>query len=173
MKLVVRLSTVLVCALLTWGCDAQVKSPAVVASSQAAKGTPQPKLPTIKLLIGSLEMTAEIARTGRQIETGMMWRTNMAEMEGMIFVFPDVAQRAFWMKNCLLPLSCAYIAADGTIIELHDMKPFDESSIRSTSDRIQYVLEVNQGWFKRHNIKPGVLISTELGSLKEAFFQKR
>jgi uncharacterized protein len=127
----------------------------------------------VKLLIGNLELTAEIARTARQIETGMMWRTSMAEMEGMIFAFPDAGPRSFWMKNCPLPLSCAYIAADGTILELHDMKPFDESSIPSKSDRVQFVLEVNQGWFQRHGVKPGTLVSTDLGSLKETFFQKR
>jgi hypothetical protein len=115
-------------------------------------------------------MTAEICRTREEIETGMMWRTNMAEMNGMFFVFLDATPRAFWMKNCPLPLSCAYIAPDGTILETHDMKPFDESPIESKADRIQFVLEVNQGWFKRHNIGPGTLIRTERGTLLETFF---
>jgi len=167
---------VLVCASLAQGCGAQPSAaPATAPTTVPAKveGKPQARLPVIKLLIGSLELTAEIARTPRQIETGMMWRTNMAEMEGMIFIFPDAGPRSFWMKNCPLPLSCAYIAADGTILELHDMKPFDESSIPSKSDRVQFVLEVNQGWFQRHGVRPGTLVSTDLGSLKETFFQNR
>lgn len=167
---------ILICASLAQGCSAQPSAAPAAASTTASargQGTPQARLPTVKLLIGSLELTAEIARTPHQIETGMMWRTNMAELEGMVFVFPEAGPRSFWMKNCPLPLSCAYIAADGTILELHDMKPFDESSIPSKSDRVQFVLEVNQGWFQRHGVKPGMPVSTELGSLKETFFQKR
>ncbi len=159
-----------------FGCDksAAVKtSPAAVSSSAEARGKPQAKLPTVKLWIGPHVVTAEIARTPPQIMTGMMWRTNLAEMDGMIFIFPDVAPRSFWMKNCPLPLSCAYIGADGTILETHPMKPFDESAIQSKSDRIQFVLEMNTGWFERNKIGPGVLVRTEKGTLQETFFGRR
>lgn len=169
-----RFSWLLACALLTSGCGAQTKAPAAaVEPVKEAKGTPQPLLPTVKLHVSNLEVTAEICRTPKQIETGMMWRTNLNEMSGMIFVFNDVEPRSFWMKNCPLPLSCAYIDPDGNIAELHDMKPFDESPIPSQSDRVQYVLEMNQGWFQRHDVKPGTLISSELGTLRETFFQRR
>ncbi len=173
-NLATRCCWLLFCALLAHGCGAQTKAPVAAAEPvKELKGRPQPTLPTVKLHVGSLEITAEIARTGKQIETGMMWRTNMHEMSGMIFVFPDAGPRSFWMKNCPLPLSCAYIDSEGAILELHDMKPFDESSIPSRSDRVQYVLEMNRGWFDRHGVRPGMLITTELGSLKETFFQRR
>jgi len=161
------------------GCDNSMsaRSSATVEPSpeaaQPKRGKPQPKLPTVKLWIGPHEVVAEIARTRDQIETGMMWRTNLAEMEGMIFVFPKVESRSFWMKNCPLPMSCAYIGADGTILETHPMKPFDESSIESKSDRIQFVLEMNAGWFERNKAGPGTLIRSAKGTLQETFFGRK
>lgn len=131
---------------------------------------PQPKLATLKLWIGTNEITAEIARRPIEIQTGMMWRTNMAEMDGMLFVFPNPSKVSFWMRNTLLPLSCAYIDSEGTILELHHMKPKDETSIPSASDRVRYVLEMNQGWFDRHGVKPGMLVTTESGPLGQIFF---
>lgn len=129
----------------------------------------QPRLQTLKLWVGPQEITAEIAYTPIQIETGMMWRTNMAEMEGMLFAFGRPFQASFWMKNTLLPLSCAYISPEGTILEIHDMKPRDESPIRASTDQVQYVLEMNKDWFKRHNVEVGALVTTERGTLQQIF----
>jgi uncharacterized protein len=167
------------------GCGSSDKPAPKVAEQPAAKTNAlpaapfddsptnaQPKLATLKLWIGSEEVIAEIAATGIQIQTGMMFRTKMEENEGMLFVFPSALPRSFWMKNCILPLSCAYIDPEGVIAETHHMKPHDETPILSKSDRIQYVLEMNQGWFERHNIKPGALVRTERGSLAETFFRR-
>jgi uncharacterized membrane protein (UPF0127 family) len=132
----------------------------------------QPKLQTLKLLIGPEEVIAEIAITEKEVMTGMMHRTSMGENEGMLFVFGVPHQAAFWMKNTILPLSCAYIDPDGVILETHEMKPLDETSIQAATNRVQYVLEMNKGWFDRHNIKPGALVRTERGSLPETFFRR-
>ena len=133
----------------------------------------QPKLKTLKFWLGAEELITELAISPKEIETGMMFRTQMAENEGMIFVFAGPRQVAFWMRNTLVPLSCAYIDPEGTILELHDMQPKDETPIPSTSARVQYVLEVNQGWFKRHNIAVGTQIRTERGTLAETFFRRQ
>jgi uncharacterized membrane protein (UPF0127 family) len=103
----------------------------------------------------------------------MMFRTNMAEMEGMLFVFPQPQQVAFYMKNTLLPLSCAYIDSEGTILETFEMQPLNETAIPSKSTQVQYVLEMNKGWFDRHNIRPGVAISTERGTFPQTFRRRR
>jgi uncharacterized protein len=132
-------------------------------------GHPQPKLPAMKLWVGTNEIAAELARTFPQIQTGMMRRTNMAEMEGMLFCFPQPHQIAFYMKNTLLPLSCAYIDSEGTILEIYDMKPLDITPIPSKSDQIQYVLEMNQGWFQRHGVRPGIAVATEKGTFPQTF----
>ena len=133
----------------------------------------QPRLQTIKLWLGTNELETELALTVPQIQAGMMWRTNMGEMEGMLFAFGAPRQVSFWMKNTLLPLSCAYIDPEGTILEIYDMKPKDESPIPSVSDRIQYVLEVNQGWFQRHNVSTGTVVTTEYGPLSRTFRPNR
>ncbi len=130
----------------------------------------QAKLPTIKVKVDNQELITEIAVRQIEIATGMMFRTNMPENEAMIFVFPDAAPRSFYMRNCFVPLSAAYIAPSGEIFQIIDMKPHDETGIPSQSDSIQFVLEVPQGWFKRHNVGVGSTVRTERGSLQETFF---
>ena len=146
---------------------------ATAASPDPDSGRPQPTLPTLKLWLGAHEVVTEIARTPLEHQVGMMWRTNMAEMEGMIFIFDDADRRAFWMRNTIVPLDIAYIAPDGTLLEVHAAQPRNEASIPSDSERVQFVLEMRQGWFQRNNVKPGMLIRTEKGSLQETFFRRR
>jgi len=133
----------------------------------------QPRLATIKLWIGPEQMSTEMAVTEMQERTGMMFRTNMAESEGMIFVFPMPQRADFWMMNTILPLSAAYIDPDGQILEIHDLQPHDTNSVNAATDNIQYVLETPQGWFKRHNIREGTVIASEKGTLRKTFFEDR
>ena len=133
----------------------------------------QPRLPVIKLLLGTNEIAAELARTPTQWQTGMMFRQEVGEQEGMLFVFPGTQRASFYMKNTKVPLSCAYIDPEGTILEIHDLKPFDEQPVPASSDRVQYVLETAQGWFLRHQVNVGTLIQTERGTLARTFFRPR
>jgi uncharacterized membrane protein (UPF0127 family) len=170
-------------ALILAGCDkpgpraqATPASPPAPAANGAAGFSPtnaQPRLQTIKLWLGPQELTAELALSMPQIMTGMMFRKEMAETEGMLFVFGRAHQASFYMRNTLLPLSCAYIDPEGAILEIHDMKPLDETPIEATSTNIQYVLEVKQGWFERNKVATGTLVRTEMGSLPETFFRRR
>src|SRR5262249_5793958 len=89
----------------------------------------QPKLPTLKLWLGAHELSAEAALTEIQQATGMMYRKEMGENEAMLFAFGRAHQAAFYMKNTYVPLSGAYIDSEGTILEIHDMKPLDETPI--------------------------------------------
>jgi uncharacterized protein len=133
----------------------------------------QPKLTTMKLWIGAQELSAELALTHTQVSTGMMHRKEMGTNEGMLFVFERPHRASFYMRNTLIPLSAAYIDGEGTILEIHDLKPLDETPVEANSDKVQYVLETPQGWFKRNSIAIGTVIRTERGSLQEAFFAKR
>ena len=155
------------------GCNkSPVPPPAAAAASGPALPTrAQPKLQTLRLWLGAAELTTELALTDEQVMTGLMFRTNMDEMAGMIFVFPRPHQVAFWMKNCPLPLSCAYITPDGAIAEIHDLQAQDTNSVVANSDQIQFVLEVNQGWFARHHVPTGTFVRTERGTLRETFFR--
>ncbi|HEX4120085.1 MAG TPA: DUF192 domain-containing protein [Verrucomicrobiae bacterium] len=154
------------------GCD---KTPPSTPPVNTSGGPPlptqaQPMLQTIRLWLGSEELSTEMALTPVQEMTGMMFRTNMDEMSGMIFVFQRPSRVAFWMKNCPLPLSCAYITPDGAIAEIHKLEPYDTNSVTADSPDIQYVLEVNQGWFARHHIDVGTTMRTERGTLRQTFF---
>jgi hypothetical protein len=159
------------------GCDKSgAGSGSTAPADDAAPFEPkqaQPKLATIKLWLGPEEMITEMAITAEQQQTGMMFRTNMAENEGMIFVFPVTERASFWMKNCTLPLSIAYIDADGAIQEIHDLQPHDTNSVTSAGANIRFALETPQGWFQRHKVHEGMTVRSEHGSLMETFNQKR
>ena len=127
----------------------------------------QPRLPTLKLQVGNQIVTAELCRRPLEIMTGMMFRTNMLEDEGMLFALAYPQPASFYMKNTLVPLSVAYIDADGRILELHDLRPLDETAVYSRTSRVLYVLEMKQGWFARKGVVPGVTIVTEKGPLKD------
>jgi uncharacterized membrane protein (UPF0127 family) len=127
----------------------------------------QPKLPTTKLWLGNQELISELAMTAESQQAGMMFRTNMAENEAMLFVFAGPHRAGFWMMNTILPLSAGYIDPDGILLEIHDLQPGNTNTVLAASDRIQFVLEVNQGWFQRHNISTGTLIRAQSGPLKQ------
>lgn len=133
----------------------------------------QPRLQTIKLFVGAETLSTELAMKDVEIYTGMMWRTNMPDGEAMLFVFPVPDQRSFYMRNTYVPLSAAYIDPQGIIQEIHDLHPRVETSVPSQSQNIQYVLEVPQGWFKRHNVSTGALVRTQFGEMKRSFNFRR
>ncbi len=130
---------------------------------------PQPKLQTMKIYLGPETLDAELALTSMQEETGLMYRTNITDETAMIFVLPGPQRASFWMTNCPISLSCAYIGPDGVIEEIRHLEKNDNVPVVATNDNIVYVLEVNDGWFTRHNINPGTLIRTERGSLPDTF----
>lgn len=161
----------LVLALGLQGCDKQAASPVAAATPFGEPTRAQPRLPTMKLYIQTEEMVAELAITEDQLRTGMMFRTNMAPNTGMLFPLPYTQRASFWMKNCPLPLSAAYVDPEGIIQEVHELQPYDTNTVLAASDNIRFVLEAPQGWFKAHRIGPGVAITTERGPLMRTFFR--
>ena len=133
----------------------------------------QQKLATIKLFVGAVEMEAEQALTDRQIKTVMMFRKSMGENAGMLFVFKAPKQQGFWMKNCFVPMSAAYIDPQGRINEIVKLEPHNTNSVMSKSFQIQYVLEAPRGWFKKNGLGPGVTIMTPKGTLPQTYFPGR
>ncbi|MBR3672202.1 MAG: DUF192 domain-containing protein [Spirochaetia bacterium] len=111
-------------------------------------------LQTQEIKINQWKLTVEIAETQEAQEKGLMGRESMAEDHGMLFVYDRDSRKSFWMKNTLIPLSIAYIAADGTIREIYDMEPLSTRIVDSRYS-VRYALEVNQGAFQRHGIKEG------------------
>lgn len=119
-----------------------------------AQTAPQIDLPRIKLSAGMHLIDTQVAATPQQRATGLMLRKDMPQAEGMLFIFEQVSVQCFWMKNTLLPLTAAFVADDGTIVNLVDMKPQTTDSHCSTQP-VRYVLEMNQGWFSKKGIKAG------------------
>ena len=119
-----------------------------------AQNLPQMNLPRIQLSAGMHLIDTQLATTDQQRATGLMFRKEMPQTEGMLFVFEQASQQCFWMKNTLLPLSAAFVADDGTIVNLVEMKPQTTDSHCSTQP-VRFVLEMNQGWFQKKGIKAG------------------
>ena len=97
---------------------------------------------------------AELALTPSQQQTGMMFRRSMATNEGMLFASEDTGVRCFWMRNTLLPLSIAFIADDGTIVNIAEMAPQSDAS-HCSAKPVRFALEMNTGWFAKRGIKAG------------------
>lgn len=128
----------------------------VVASAcaQGVAEAPQRDLPRVTLRAGMHLIHAQVAATHAQRATGLMWRRELGPNEGMLFVFEAPAVQCFWMKNTYVPLTAAFVADDGRIVNLADMRPLDETS-HCSNEPVRYVLEMAQGWFRQRGIGPG------------------
>lgn len=133
---------------------------ALASSSISAQTTGQAQmdLPRAQLQAGMHLIQVQVASTGRQREIGLMWRKEMPVQEGMLFVFEQPAGQCFWMRNTLIPLTAAFIADDGTIVNLADMQPQNDAS-HCSGQPVRFVLEMNQGWFAKRGIRAGQKIS--------------
>ncbi|MGN8554261.1 UNVERIFIED_CONTAM: DUF192 domain-containing protein [Microbacterium sp. SLM126] len=100
---------------------------------------------------------AEVAGTPEARERGLMYRKSMPANAGMLFVFEEKAGHCFWMRNTNLPLSIAFLADDGSIVNIEDMKPQTEDN-HCPRAAVRYALEMNKGWFAQKGIKPGAKI---------------
>ncbi|MFY0479286.1 DUF192 domain-containing protein [Achromobacter marplatensis] len=126
---------------------------ALSAGAQAQTG-PQAPLPTTQLSAGIHIIRAEVANTDATRRDGLMFRKELPGNEGMLFVFEQPDVQCFWMRNTLLPLSIAFIADDGTIVNIDDMAPQTEDP-HCAKKPVRYALEMAQGWFAEHGIKAG------------------
>lgn len=126
---------------------------ALLSATALAQSGPQ-QLPAIQLSAGMHLIQAEVAETQEQRATGLMHRKSMPVNAGMLFVFEQPGVQCFWMKNTLLPLSIAFVADDGSIVNIADMQPMSEAS-HCSAKPVRFALEMNQGWFAKRAIKAG------------------
>jgi hypothetical protein len=124
------------------------------ATPALAQTGPQPPLPSVRLNAGIHVIQAEVASAPDERATGMMFRKEMPLNAGMLFAFEQPGVQCFWMKNTLLPLSAAFIADDGSVVNIADMKP-QTSESHCSAKPVRYVLEMNQGWFAKRGIAAG------------------
>ncbi|HZP87945.1 MAG TPA: DUF192 domain-containing protein [Burkholderiales bacterium] len=109
---------------------------------------------TYPLKIKGHALRAELARTEDEKRTGLMFRKSLPENAGMLFVYQNEGPWAMWMRNTYVPLSVAFIDAQGTILNIEDMQPLTEES-HQAAGKAKYALEMNQGWFSKRGIRRG------------------
>lgn len=112
------------------------------------------QLPLVELAVGMHRIEAELAHTPQARQVGLMNRKHMAGQRGMVFVFTSEARHCMWMKNTLIPLSVAFIDAQGRILNIEQMQPHTENS-HCAADDARYALEMNLGWFAARGISVG------------------
>jgi hypothetical protein len=117
-------------------------------------------LPSIRIGAGMYNIRAEVAARPDQRQIGLMNRKQMATNDGMLFVFERAEMHCFWMRNTLIPLSIAFLDEDGSIVNIADMKPMDETS-HCPAKAVRFALEMNVGWFDRRGLKAGSKLQGE------------
>lgn len=125
-----------------------------MSHAQAARETPNPKLPQVEIRAGMHIIRAEVADEPASRMRGLMMREQLGNNEGMLFVFSEKTRHCFWMRNTLIPLSIAFLDDDGTIANIEDMAPQTENP-HCPVRPIRYALEMEQGWFAKKGIKAG------------------
>lgn len=127
------------------------------AQAMPAGAKPPEAFPRAKLTTGMFVIDAAVAANDADREQGLMYRTQLAPNEGMLFVFNENAVHCFWMKNTLIPLSIAFMRADGTITDIDEMQA-ETTNNHCPRNNGAYALEMSRGWFASKGIKPGMQI---------------
>jgi uncharacterized membrane protein (UPF0127 family) len=135
----------------------------LVAAAQAQA----PRLPAMQLTAGIHLITAEVAATDASRTRGLMFRQSLPPNHGMLFIFDRRSLHCMWMRNTLIPLSVAFVDDDGTIVNIENMQPHDESS-HCAKQPVRYALEMTQDWFAQKGVGPG----SKLGGLPAGQRQK-
>jgi uncharacterized membrane protein (UPF0127 family) len=147
--------------------------PAPSRAQDAVGGCGATSAPYAEVQIDTLpRIDLELARTPQDHERGLMFRDSLPADSGMLFVYTAEARESYWMYNTLIPLSIAFIARDGTIVDIQDMARLPDPSDQSQAARFVYpsaapywyALEVNSGWFLDHGVGVGQQIAFCLGS---------
>jgi len=138
---------------------------ALIAAAPTQAQSPRPA--TVQLTAGIHLITAEVAASDPIRTRGLMFRQSLPTNHGMLFIFDRKTVHCMWMRNTLIPLSVAFIEDDGTIVNILDMQPHDESS-HCAKQPVRYALEMTQGWFEKKGIGPG----SKLGRLPPSPQQK-
>lgn len=112
------------------------------------------QLPMVELAAGMYRIEAELAHTPEARQTGLMHRRSMADNHGMIFVFTHDARHCMWMRNTFIPLSVAFLDAQGKILNIEDMTPQTEIS-HCAAGQARFALEMNKGWFSVRGLGAG------------------
>lgn len=128
------------------------------APQQETLAGPEDWLP---LQVGNATLQVQFAVISAERQQGLMFREELGTEEGMLFVFEDAQRRSFYMKNTPIPLQIGFFRADGELREIRRLFPHDLNSVNSRDPDIQFALEVNPGWFRDNEVRPGAFLNLE------------
>ena len=111
------------------------------------------------LRLGKTYLQVQVAVTPEEKAKGLMFRNQLPKGHGMLFVFRESGKQSFWMRNTRIPLDLGYFSSEGILREVHAAQPFDERGYPSRDDRIQFVLELNQGTYRTAGLAPGAKLN--------------
>jgi uncharacterized protein len=125
--------------------------------------------------VGDRTVRMQLAVHSNEMQRGLMGRRDLGRDDGMIFVYEKPQQMSFWMRNTPTPLDIGFFDSNGFLEEIYPLHPFDETTVASRSDRLQFALEMNQGWFQRSRVKPGAWLDLKAlaAALKARGFDPR
>lgn len=118
------------------------------------------------LTVGGKSVRVQVAVNLAEMQKGLMGRRDLGPDDGMIFVYPAPQQMNFWMRNTPTPLDIGFFTPDGVLGEVYPLHPYDETTVSSQSSDYTLALEMHQGWFARHGLKPGAKL--DLAQLADA-----
>ncbi len=136
-------------------------------NTQRGKATASDKMTEIR--VGGVSLKVELATTSAEHAQGLMFRKELSEDNGMLFIYPSPRILTFWMKDTYIPLDIAFIDKDETIVSIQHMKPLDVGSLYVSPSPVLYALEVNQGWFERKGVNIGDRMEFDLPSLRRMY----
>ena len=131
------------------GCGAEEKKPV------AATAEPKTVADYFPIAVGDKIVRMQLAVRSGEMQRGLMERRDLGRDDGMIFIYEKPQQMSFWMRNTPTPLDIGFFSRDGVLAEVYPLHPFDETTVASRSDTLQFALEMNQGWFRANTVKPG------------------
>jgi uncharacterized membrane protein (UPF0127 family) len=117
----------------------------------------------------------QLAVLEAEMQRGLMGRRELGRDDGMLFVYLRPTRLSFWMRNTPLPLDIGYFTPAGALAEIYPLHPFDETPVAARSANLQFALEMNQGWFRASDVRPGAQLDLVAlaAALKERGFNPK
>lgn len=142
---------------------------------KAAPGTLKTVNDYFPIRVGEKVVRMQLAVRSGEMQRGLMERRDLGRDDGMLFVYDRPQALQFWMRNTPTPLDIGFFSPEGRLEEIYPLHPFDEKTVGSRSNRLQFALEVHQGWYRENGVKPGAQLDLKaLGAaLKARGFEPR
>ncbi len=133
---------------------AREKTAVMASAAPAASAAAKTWLEFFPIKVGDQTVRMQLAVRPDEMQRGLMQRRDLGRDDGMIFIYEKPQQLSFWMRNTPTPLDIGFFTAEGVLEEIYQMHPFDETAVPSRSTRVQFALEMNQGWYRTAGVKP-------------------